>query len=436
MSFIPLSSVDSSFFRRWTPVALTSYLALLAGFGKQFSYLSVEILGVPLFVGEAFLGIGIIWAATQIKQDPCLKTLRIFWILISAFILWSSGRAIFSMLNRSSDMPFLLVLRDSALFYQCLWVAVGYAFSRHQLTRLYSWIFIATGAFQVLGWLYSFLPLQLYDPTTNPWGKALNPLGNEVISPLFPLAFALWEERRAGLLALTFGNTLALQLVYFKRNWMFSVFAIAGPFAIFSGANSRSVFRKAATLGAALAVSLGAGLSSVYLQNSGFRLKSFEHWFYHGETVYSQDGAVSSRMGWRMHLWKQTMKGIQKAPYAGNGFGPRMFETVLNNAPAMHEGKWISGPHNSFLSVWFRTGLIGLALLISAIASAAYCWFRTFEIQDSLSLVTAASFLSVCFYAFFNVCLENPQAGTWFWLFLGAAGGLSLKDSKRVQHGR
>ena len=146
-------------------------------------------------------------------------------------------------------------------------------------------------------------------------------------------------------------------------------------------------------------------------------------WLYHGDIEYSADGKIISRMAWRRFLWRQTWDGFMTEPLIGPGFGPHMFTKQPNGTLPITDGKWISGPHNSYLTLLYRTGAIGFALFLIMIFGAA----KNFVHHSSTKEVriAALAFFSVALYAGFNVCLENPQSGTWFWLFLGALANLS-----------
>ncbi|MGK5087752.1 O-antigen ligase family protein [Bdellovibrionota bacterium FG-2] len=147
-----------------------------------------------------------------------------------------------------------------------------------------------------------------------------------------------------------------------------------------------------------------------------------ESYFYHGEKQVDAATGEISIMAWRMHLWRQTFKKFLTAPLFGLGFGPRAVDTILGGVPAIgSEGNWISGPHNSFLMLLFRVGIFGTLPLTFLLLYAMFQFTqRMITRQTSMAEVAAAmSLASVCLFACFNVCLENPQNGIWFWFFLG-----------------
>jgi O-antigen ligase len=124
-------------------------------------------------------------------------------------------------------------------------------------------------------------------------------------------------------------------------------------------------------------------------------------------------------MAWRMHMWNQAWTLAKKFHFLGSGYGPKPVFTDVWGYPSIAYSKWISGPHNSFLTVLFRTGLLGLLSVFFVFFSALLICAKNLKNNERAPILFLA-IIGIGFFASFNVCLENPQAGIWFWFFLGS----------------
>jgi len=156
--------------------------------------------------------------------------------------------------------------------------------------------------------------------------------------------------------------------------------------------------------------------------------------FSHGEDGL-QDGHLVPQMAVRRFFWHSALVQWHEHPVVGIGFIPEVPEYVspsrkntggfvAGNTPA------ISGPHNSYLSILTRTGVIGLVLfawLMIEWALQAMTLFpsRTFPLLDLLLLLVPAN---GAIHAFFNVGFESPHNCILMWLL----GGLALARAQSL----
>lgn len=440
---------------------LFSYFFLLACFTKRFASLHLEIASFPLYVSEMILGFCLIFRAREIYR--CIfqlpKPVLYFWAL---YMLWGAVELARALLfGAAAEMGLQQVLRDSCVVYQSLWFLLVASFSLKEWRLALSAAFAGIGTAQVLGWI-GFATMGHFNAEH---GTLIGvPVGNEVVNPLYPLAFAIWNPIASSLLALTFGLSWITQfLLYFKRTWVFSILFFVLPvlWIALRGQQKKVLLAFLGTL--ILGPILGLGtvkmvserlnppvthraewqgaqdpnqlpvlvrgffdlVSAVFPFQAEKRRGtqvSAERVFFHGESpeaLESPDLGAKGFMAFRLFLWKQTWEGFLEKPVLGQGFGPRIALTQLNGQEAVVDGKWISGPHNSFLTIAFRLGLVGLLLFFGFIFSTIYyAWKR--GRRDPRFPLALAIFLCVNFFALFNVCLENPQSGIWYWSFLGA----------------
>ena len=135
----------------------------------------------------------------------------------------------------------------------------------------------------------------------------------------------------------------------------------------------------------------------------------------------------------RKFWWKQSLADWRQNPATGIGFIPEVpsfiVEGQLNNwatvkaEPRFHSTSPISGPHNSYLTILARMGLVGFGLF----ALLAAQWLRSiwplvrgrelnlYEIMVVLLPVSGA------IYALLNIGLETPRNCALMWFFAGAA---------------
>ncbi|MFL5946352.1 MAG: O-antigen ligase family protein [Gaiellaceae bacterium] len=129
---------------------------------------------------------------------------------------------------------------------------------------------------------------------------------------------------------------------------------------------------------------------------------------------------------WRLSYWRYILEHTLHEPLLGVGFGkPASFRWrgVLYDARrgATDDPNDITPPHNSFLNVFYRMGLIGLiALLVVMVlgpargVSAARRRFTTYADRALLAGIVAV-YCFAAIMAFFNVALENPYMALFFW---------------------
>jgi len=131
----------------------------------------------------------------------------------------------------------------------------------------------------------------------------------------------------------------------------------------------------------------------------------------------------------RLIAWKEAWRRFEEDPLAGEGFGvPFIFE--LADADVR--------PHNTFLTVLYKMGLIAFLPLLALLV--CFLWFSFRAVRRNLDSNRVA-FLQImllaqvafCLYGTANLLLESPFLASLFW----AAMGLGLRmirmlDAERV----
>ena len=117
----------------------------------------------------------------------------------------------------------------------------------------------------------------------------------------------------------------------------------------------------------------------------------------------------------RVVAWKEAWKRFEESPLAGEGFGvPFTFGIWDNDAR----------PHNTFLTVLYKMGLIGFLPLFGLLGyffwRGLQCVHRNFENRRVafLEIVVLAQ-LALCLYGSANLLLESPYLASLFWAGMG-----------------
>ena len=142
------------------------------------------------------------------------------------------------------------------------------------------------------------------------------------------------------------------------------------------------------------------------------------------------DDTKAFRVMWWQHIRNYTIGG--QYFWTGKGFGVNLavddgFELGNPAAPRLRS------PHNSHMNILARTGVPGIILwgmlLITWFATVMGCALRAWRNGDtewgSLLLFAACYWLANVVNASFDVALEGPMLGVWFWCQTGFGLGVA-----------
>ena len=143
------------------------------------------------------------------------------------------------------------------------------------------------------------------------------------------------------------------------------------------------------------------------------------------QAVYVATPSVNSAdIVWRIFVWrKKAADWFHGRPLIGAGVGQPWFYEALYHTN-YHYGEEREGldPHNSFLNLLYRYGLIGLALVLATmflvVAYSVKALRRRIQGDALLEGLLLYFFFSATF-AFFNNALEGPSYALPFWISLG-----------------
>jgi len=144
-------------------------------------------------------------------------------------------------------------------------------------------------------------------------------------------------------------------------------------------------------------------------------------------------GTVEWRLGWWEQIIDYTIFG--KHFWFGKGFGINL--AYDDNINLWFWGDPLRSPHNGHITILARAGVPGLALWVAF--NAAYVWSlgrayvaarrRGHDLLARINLWLVAYWAAFVVNMSFDVYLEGPQGGIWFWSVIGA--GIAFAEHQR-----
>jgi O-antigen ligase len=132
---------------------------------------------------------------------------------------------------------------------------------------------------------------------------------------------------------------------------------------------------------------------------------------------------------WRLAFWAYMLRSAAHHPLLGVGFGrPANFHwhNVVYDARRgdPRNDSDVTGPHNSFVNLLYRTGLLGFIPLLILVGLAASATVSSLRRENTPAIRAAhvglvAIFVFVVVTAGLNVALEGPYMAIFFWSALG-----------------
>lgn len=401
-------------YARRARVSLTEALFLwfilcTTAYTKDFSYLRLP--GVPLFVTDIVL-ISIL-ASIYIFHRPCRP--RIPSGLTISLTLFAAAGALAAARGFWGHHESLLVLRDSAIVAYALFLPVGYHLARNwqMIRRVAAW-FSLGAALSVLNGLAQFAVV----PDQRRFVSGIYVLV-ALVGVLVMMANGLIGQRVSWILAGVFsiGLFLANSRSAFVIIVVLTVLALIVP-GLFRRKRRLATLITALVTGAALAGSF----TLLYLH-----LRS-ERDFAARVAGELSSGVLhtSNDPYWQFRLmaWKEAWNRFKEYPAAGEGFGiPFTFEI------------WDSDvrPHNTFLTVLYKMGLLGFLPLLVFLT---YFFWLTFHAIRRNRRDAHVAFLEIvilaqvcfCVWGGASLMLESPYLASLFW----AGAGISLRLAQKL----
>jgi len=143
----------------------------------------------------------------------------------------------------------------------------------------------------------------------------------------------------------------------------------------------------------------------------------------------------SSTVHFRLGTWAEVLRRAIRHPLVGWSFGiPIVTKSMLEGVGSTAA---TNDPHNTYLALFFRTGLLGL--IVFGLITLA--WYRRclIALRSSTSpgtrntlRVVLGSHVFLTAFGFFNQMLESPHFGIWYWALLGIGMAIAVRGSGRA----
>jgi len=301
----------------------------------------------------------------------------------------------------------IFVLRDAALVGYPLFLYVAHHLFRSWLSikRMAVWFLLGT-ALSVLNGLAWFIvaPAERHFIYYGIYVLVslvgiLLAIANKLVKPLYG-----WLLAGIHCLGLILANARTL---YVTLAALLFIGLLAGPFVY----NRVRLTRLAATVVTVASLGALASLLALHTQPgrdfSGRALDELASGVLHS----SQDPYWQ----FRLIAWKEAWRRFEEDPLAGEGFGvPFVFE--LADADVR--------PHNTFLTVLYKMGLIGFLPLFALLV--CFLWFSFRAVHRNwdgnrvafLQIMLLAQ-VALCLYGTANLLLESPFLASLFWVAMG-----------------
>lgn len=142
---------------------------------------------------------------------------------------------------------------------------------------------------------------------------------------------------------------------------------------------------------------------------------------------------------WRLLFWKDSFLRIANNYFIfGDGFGIQYgTEETIENLNSLYpdvpksprivgDQKYLTAPHNSFLSMAIHIGILSIVFLFYPIK--AFFTIKSFRMDNEILFLTL-SLVGMVVFSAFNVILELPHSSSIFWIVLF---GLIFKLSEKI----
>jgi O-antigen ligase len=409
-----------------TELWLTLIYLVVIGIGDlQASKLGVTVGPVPLFLTDITLLL--LFAASFVRWPS-----RVLYWLSEGFGAGSVGRAVWLLIVLAvvlfclavGEYP-LYAARDLAifaysLFYPLVYFAIRDRRDALKLLRYFSYAGVIAAALLVAQETVG-LDLGLFEPMTRvALGHTFVVLrgASSIFSLIYVSVYALFDDEMR-LLHVACAILCAFSLAEsVARAHVVGVFVAAG-ITLYCG---RTKDRVRFLLGASV-LALPVILAPFIPQNvpASRQLENLR------VSVISAAGgpSVDGNAGFRTRRWEYAIALWAEHPFVGVGFGREIIPSGLVD-PTERKGDFNVGmPHNSFLFILARTGVVGLALIL-------YCWYSilsrliaTFQRTYNVEYLAVANILGAMFAAaMFGLFIERPASDASFWILLAIGARL------------
>ena len=431
------------------------YLAGVAAFHRGFAGIHVDVLGVPLFVGEATIGllavllVGLTLAERRLpfEFDGTAKAL-------CAYLGIGAGFAAIGMAQGYG----VASLRDFALVYYLAFFFYTLAAIRLGIQPRTILNALAFGS--VVGAIVALVSFAIAPSLSYEHGAPGHQAPAVWLGALWCLLSASEGKGRLPRAFFVGGAAVNLSTIYLigYRTMLPVMFVSAiilwGWTAASRGVSRRALLRSSVAASiAALAFMLGIAMHTLTMTaperpvpvngpvELGDGLKVLSYRWVRGfkllaptviHVVRESDGDVEDSLRFRIEAWSRALERIRSSPITGIGLGP---------APALYADRYCDTPysptsncgnaHNTYLTLAMRMGIPVFLFFVATNLSVLTRFVRravrhSDEAQPTLlAPFLAAALASLGVYAFMSLFFESPYLSPLFWVVLAMMNTLA-----------
>lgn len=411
-----------------------------AYFGKGFAYIGIP----PIYVDSFLMAIGVLYLFLQPRWVLLSKDLSFTLLLL--FMVWGAART----------LPYIPIFGLDAIRDSVIWSYALVAFVLGYLTwkfPLEDWVL--PWYIRAMGWLPFWVPIALGVRWL--FGEVLPrlPWGPEGGVPVVHVKAGDAAVHLAGLLAFWLliqpylGNPgVGKRLFWF--GWLVSFITVAAMnrggflsivFVAFILAFHVNVLRWIRVAMIIIGFAVALALLDIEVDVGSERKISFDQLITNMASIFTEIEGFSGEGSkwWRLMWWSEILNYTVFGPYfwTGKGFGINLADD--DGFQVTSDGS-LRSPHNGHLTILARAGVPGFALwvlfftlLLGRLWLIYWRWrSRGERFQAGLRLWTFSYLLAGIVNGAFDVYLEGPQGGIWFWAIVGFGIGLLLKEGRLI----
>lgn len=420
-------------------VSLIGYAFL----GKGYSYIGVP----PLFVGEMALGLGLLalWRVGTVG----VRHYRGLLALLGVFLV----------IGLINTVPYIGLYKIDALRDGVTWLYAAFALIVAGLLLRLGWLERVTAQYaRLIPWFLaaaplSFIVFKLFEKVIPAWPGSDTPLlypkGGDIGVHLAGIvAFLLLglhhrftppERRRSWHEWLWWGLILLGILATSESRAATLAIVASGAFIVLLRPRSgwgRPVYLVAVLLTLLIATNFKVNLG-------GQRDISAESLLLNVQSIVGDSGS-DVREGtrtWRLNWWNDIVDYTVYGPYfwTGKGYGINLADS---DGYQVYEDHSLRNPHNGHMTFLARSGVPGFLAWVTLQLAFGFSLLRAYAraraarntLWANLNLWIFAYWAAFLVNASFDVYLEGPQGGIWFWCLFGF--GLAALETQRRQFAR
>lgn len=403
---------------RLVRIFLGFFCFVLAGyaiFGKDFAYLGFP----PLYIGEIALILGA--AVALIAGNLTGAILNLPGLALALLILWTANRTVPYWNQFGLDAP-----RDAMIVVYGLF---AYIIASLVLQRPSTFLFLVERYKRFISCAIFLAPIVVALGLAFPSLLGSGPKSADLachLTAIFALALLGFIRLRP----LAFILILLFQLFAFTQaREAMVVFIVGSALATVLSPEARAVRRFSACIGV-FATAVGVlFVVDFHLDSEDLRRPvSVRQYVANVTSTFTGGDNEDETREWRLNWWSDIIDYTIHGPYfwTGKGFGPNIADTDGYQTSGPDETP-LRSPHNAHMTILARGGVPELVLWISALGTWLGAMMR--QLMEARRLrdgwwATVFAFLLIYWTAIlvagsFDVVLEGPVMGIWFWTIHG-----------------